>query len=113
MSEEERRRNRLDEAVREWLSRYRWPLDLDSTDRWLLSERLFCAIHWLRAAHALPSKLRPVLPDMHAEILEALLIEIWPQIFLGQYEGKLQYLIHLYVSSAESMGKFTRLWEPS
>jgi hypothetical protein len=104
MSEEETRRSRLDEAVREWLRRYRWPLDLDSTDRWLLSERLFYAIHWLRAAHALPCKLRPVLPGTHAEILEALLIEIWPQIFLGQYEGKLQYLIHLYQQGIHESG---------
>src|ERR1017187_5914208 len=88
LSEEETRRERLDSAVLGWLSHYRWPADLDNMDRWLLTERLFYAIHWLRVASSLPEEMRP---DTHPKLLEVLLIDVWSRIFLGQYGGKLQH----------------------
>ena len=96
MSDEARRRERLDTAVLEWLIRYRWPRDLDAQDRWLLSARLFYAIDWLHAADAMPCSLLPALPDRPADILAALLIDVWRDAFLADYEGKLQHLVHTH-----------------
>jgi hypothetical protein len=93
LQEEASTRERLDAAVLEWLNRRRWPADLDDMDRRFLTERLFYAIHWLRAAHVLPKEMRP---DTHPNLLEALLIDVWHHVFLGEYEGRLQHLIHLY-----------------
>ena len=101
-TQESARRERLDSAVREWLSRGRWPATLDATDGYLLTVRIAAAIDWLELGH-----FEVVVEYSPLVILEALLIDGWADSFLEQHCRRLSFEMSAYFCGRESAGTFT------
>jgi len=100
-TQEAERRERLDSAVREWLSRDHWPVTLDATDGFLLVLRIAAARDWLELGHH-----GIVVESKPTEILEALLIDGWSDSFLEQHCREVRYRMAEYSCGFNDSGGF-------
>ncbi len=94
-------RERLDAAVREWLTHGRWPADLSATDGYLLSIRIGEAEAWLNA--------RPNGVEWNwepAAIVEEMLIACWSESFLERHCNRMSWCVASYGCGRESAGSF-------
>lgn len=92
-------RERLDEAVRAWLSAGHWPSTLSAEDGFRLLLRLRAARLWLLAASQMP------VPWMPARVMvEWLLVDSWAYAFLDDFLEVLRYRMAMYHCGVDDAG---------
>jgi len=97
------RREKVENAIREWLRNRKWPsgLDLDGIDGWFLHLRMQAAMDWLALG-----RVGVIFGDHPTILLSRLLLDGWPESFLDEHLRDLEYRIAAYRNGFRDSGGF-------